>query len=115
MVFVLQNKGWTLPSESLVQRASVKAARKRGWLAIKMHTLTFAGLPDYLFISPTGKFVFIEFKSTTGVLTTLQRFIQKDIASRGVPVYTCRAADEAISYLESIESGMGRTETAVGS
>lgn len=44
-----------------------EAARREGWVAVKLEKNGNKGIPDDLFISPNGRVIFIEFKKNTKI------------------------------------------------
>lgn len=48
--------------EKEIENRVCQYAREKGWLAYKFSSPSRVGVPDRIFISPTGKIIFIEFK-----------------------------------------------------
>lgn len=59
--------------EKKIETAVKEYARSKGWLAYKFTSPGHIGVPDGLFISPTGRVIMIEFKQTGKLPTTMQQ------------------------------------------
>ena len=59
--------------EKKIEAAVKEYARSRGWLAYKFTSTAHIGVPDGLFISPTGRVIMIEFKQTGKKPTPMQQ------------------------------------------
>ena len=71
--------------ESKVERDVTAYAKRQGWLAIKIVSPNFAGLPDRLYIRD-GEYVFVEFKRPGGKLRKLQVQVRKLLRRHGAVV-----------------------------
>lgn len=56
-----------------IEKAVKEHARSKGWLAYKFTSTSHIGVPDGLFISPTGRVIFMEFKQTGRLPTPMQQ------------------------------------------
>ena len=61
------------PLESEIEQHVCTHAKELGCLVYKMTSPAHIGVPDRLFITPTGRVFFIEFKREGGVLTESQK------------------------------------------
>ena len=59
--------------EKKIESAVKQYARDKGWLAYKFTSTAHIGIPDGIFISPTGRVIFMEFKQTGKLPTPMQR------------------------------------------
>ena len=73
--------------EKQIENKVVKKAKELGFLTYKFSSPSNRGVPDRIFITPHGEVFFIEFKSTKGKLTQLQKKVKKDIENCGVKVH----------------------------
>lgn len=72
--------------ESELEQKCCKIAKLEGWLALKVEKLR--GYPDRLFISMSGRVVFVEFKRSDKCLPRkLQTHTHKMLRSRGIECY----------------------------
>lgn len=62
-----------------------------------------AGVPDRLLLMPGGHVIFIEFKTATGELQTMQRRFLKDLSRMRVNYQVMRTVDEFIALLDWCE------------
>ena len=58
----------------------------------------YGGVPDYLFLFD-GRCALIEFKSSLGRPTPLQRNFLAKLAEQNIPARICRTVDEAKTFL----------------
>lgn len=87
-------------SESLIEGESCRAARKEGWLPIKLAAIYFSGLPDRMFLG-FGQVIFIEYKTLTGKLSKRQIFVHKLFKKYGITVYIARSKKETLEILNA--------------
>lgn len=59
--------------EKQIEKAVKDYARSKGWLAYKFTSPGHVGVPDGLFISPSGRVIFMEFKQTGKLATPMQQ------------------------------------------
>lgn len=96
-------------AEARIEHRVVDWATARGWLALKMAVTHY---PDRLFISPSGRHAWVEFKSQTGVLRFGQRDRIAELQRRGVPVLVSSSAEESETFLSRVDSADGRGKGA---
>jgi hypothetical protein len=77
----------SMEKETAIESKVVKKAKQLGFLTYKFVSPSNRGVPDRIFISPSGKIFFIEFKSKKGKLSKLQQKTIKDIEQFKIPVY----------------------------
>lgn len=70
-----------------VEQPVLDWCKKRGIMHRKMNGLGFRGWPDRLFILPSGRVVWIEFKRPGGKLTPLQEAIHAKLEALGHHVH----------------------------
>jgi hypothetical protein len=85
----------TVKSEANIQRAVIAYAKAKGVPAIRQHfgRGVSVGWPDVLFLIPGGTPLFIEFKSTTGTPTELQKSKLALLETLGYDAIICRDAN----------------------
>lgn len=74
-------------TEKQLEKAIREKATALGYLTYKFTSPSNAGVPDRIFINKHGYIFFIEFKSKTGKLTSLQKKVHEDFGNRRVNVY----------------------------
>ena len=80
-----------------IEKAIKEYARSRGFLAYKFTSPGHIGVPDGLFISPTGFVIFVEFKQTGKKPTAMQQRAIDRINQHGVLALV----------VDSVEQGRG--------
>ena len=60
-------------AESKIEKAVTKYTKEKGFYARKFKAPSNCGVPDHLYLSPSGVVVFIEFKAPGEVPTDLQQ------------------------------------------
>lgn len=90
------------PLEKSIEKAVVKYAQERGCLVRKMNGQGARSWPDRMFITPTGRIFFIEFKRPGGKLTPGQE--QMLAVLRGRSVLACWKNDvaDAKAYVDAV-------------
>ena len=73
--------------EAAIQRAVARYARGRGFYCVKFVSPQRRSVPDYLLISPGGRFFFVEFKRWGERLTAKQRDEVRTLRRYGARVY----------------------------
>lgn len=84
--------------EKEIEKACIAYARRRGWDCWKNENNGNKGIPDYSLLSPSGRFVMVEFKRST---TAHVRPEQKTWEARHPDiVYFCHDLETFIKILE---------------
>jgi hypothetical protein len=73
--------------ESQIERAACLYAKSVGMLGYKFTSPGRAGVPDRLFLTPTGGVFFVEFKCATGRVSALQKNEIRIIRKHGHDVH----------------------------
>ena len=81
-------------TESQIERAACLYAKSLGMLAYKFTSPGRAGVPDRVFLTPTGGVFFVEFKCATGKLSALQKNEHRLIQACGHTVYVVDSVAE---------------------
>lgn len=79
--------------ERRIQYRVVGHARKIGCLALKINIGAQKGWPDYLFVTPSGKHFWIEFKAPGKKPSVLQEYRIGLLTECGASVFICDNAD----------------------
>lgn len=67
--------------ESAIEQAWSRKAVKKGWMSVKNIQVSLNGWPDRMYLKD-GKVFFVEFKSSTGRLSDLQKFRIEQLRSK---------------------------------
>ena len=92
-----------LEMEKDIEKAVVTWAKANGFLALKFTPKGDKGWPDRIFISPTGKHIWIEFKAPGKTPTKLQEKRICQLWNQGVDTYWF---DDAIAAIDCLEGYM---------
>jgi hypothetical protein len=95
--------------EGLIERHLRKQVRKAGGRAYKWVSPGNRGVPDDIVFFPGAAFL-VETKSTTGVLSALQRVQKKELAKYGFEVVVLRSKVEVDEWV-AMQSGTLRGKT----
>ena len=85
--------------ESTIEQAVCKYAKANKVLEFKFLS-TQNGVPDRIFITPTGHTFFIEFKSSTGKISKIQDVIFKRICTQSVDVFICNSIEHGEAIID---------------
>lgn len=88
-----------LTSEWKLEQECVTMAERNGWLALKLNVSGWRGWPDRLFIKPSGRAQFVEFKTPKGRLSPLQVQVHEQLAKRGTRVIVVSSVEEFAKVL----------------
>ena len=87
--------------ESAVEHNICNHAKRSGWLVYKFSSPNHRGVPDRLFISPTGKVCFMEVKAPGKRPTPLQEREINKLRDRGVAATWYDNSPQACDWLDS--------------
>ena len=90
--------------ERCIEQKLTKAAKKRGGIALKFVSPSFAGMPDRLVLLPEGKIGFVELKATGQKPRALQRARHEMLRRLGFKVFVPDNIDELEEVLNEIQS-----------
>jgi len=76
-----------MKEEAKIEAAVCKYAKEKGFYVRKFKSTSQRGVPDRLFISPTGEVFFIEFKAPGKKPTALQQREMNEIKKRVARAY----------------------------
>ena len=83
----------TMPLERDIERKVKEYARSKGYLAYKFVSPGHSFVPDSIFISPSGKLFFIEFKRFNLKPTVMQEREHSRLREHGQQVYVIDTVD----------------------
>lgn len=86
--------------EKILERKITSKAKQLGFLTYKFSSPANRGVPDKIFITPTGKIFFIEFKSTKGKLTELQKHEITNLWNYQINTHVVRDFEDGITILD---------------
>lgn len=88
--------------EKQVEQALVKAARKRGGIALKFVSPAFDGMPDRLALLPGGRLAFVEVKAPGKKPRPLQESRHRFLRRLGFKVYVLDDPADIAGMLDEI-------------
>lgn len=62
------------------------------------------GVPDRLVLLPGGRVIFVELKTDTGRLSTLQEFVHGRLRRLGMDVQVLYGRDEVLAFVKEVEN-----------
>jgi len=89
--------------ESAIERKLVRAARKRGGLALKFVSPGMDGVPDRIVLLPHGKLAFVELKAPGKTLRPLQVRRKEQLEALGFSVYCVDGVEQIGGILDEIQ------------
>ena len=91
-------------TEKQLEKAIRNKAIKLGYSTYKFTSPSNRGVPDRIFINQHGYIFFIEFKSKTGKLTSLQKKVHEDFGNRRLSVYVIDDFIIGVRLLKGLEN-----------
>lgn len=92
--------------EKEIEKKVWKYAEEQGFLQYKFSSPAHAGVPDRLFISPTGRVFFIEFKAKGKKPTPLQNREILRIQQKGTSVFVVDNVEYGKHVIEMVKKGI---------
>lgn len=89
--------------ESAIERKLVRAARKRGGLALKFVSPGMDGVPDRIVLLPHGKLAFVELKAPGKTMRPLQVRRKEQLEALGFSVYCVDGVEQIGGILDEIQ------------
>lgn len=89
--------------ESTIERKLVRAARKRGGLALKFVSPGMDGVPDRIVLLPHGKLAFVELKAPGKTMRPLQVRRKEQLEALGFSVYCVDGVEQIGGILDEIQ------------
>jgi hypothetical protein len=94
-----------MKSEKQIELKLVTETRKKGGLAVKFVSPSFAGMPDRLVLLPGGKLAFVEVKAPGKKPRMLQVKRHEMLRELGFQVFVLDATEDIPGLLETIAEG----------
>ena len=85
--------------EKVLEKKIVQRAKELGFLTYKFNSPSKRGVPDRIFISSMGKLFFIEFKSSGGKLSELQKYEIDKLRTHGQTIYVVDNLNNGLNIL----------------
>lgn len=79
--------------ESVIQSKIINEAKKNGYLVLKVVKCNITGYPD-LTLFRDNLTLFIEVKNEKGIQSEIQKYVQKQLESKGFKYFIVRSLDE---------------------
>lgn len=79
--------------ESLIQSKIINEAKKNGYLVLKVVKCNMNGYPD-ITLFKDNKTIFVEVKNEKGIQSEIQKYVQKQLESKGFQYFLVRSLDE---------------------
>ena len=92
-------------NERQIEQRLVTETRKRGGMALKFVSPSFAGMPDRLILLPDGKMAFVEVKATGQKPRPLQVKRHAMLRKLGFKVFVLDAASDIPMMLKKVVEG----------
>lgn len=94
-----------MEKEKEIEKALVAGVRKAGGIAYKFISPGNVGVPDRLVILPGGGVIFVELKTETGKLSSVQMVQHKRLKDRHQRVITLYGMRDVERFLSGIQRG----------
>lgn len=88
-------------TESHIERAACLYAKSVGMLVYKFNSPGRAGVPDRIFLTPSGGVFFVEFKQPSGKLSRLQENEHRIIRKHGHDVHIAWDLQQAKQIIDT--------------
>jgi len=89
-------------SESQIENRLARMVRERGGLCYKFVSPGNRGVPDRIVITPAGRVIFVELKTSAGRLARIQKWQITEMKKRGCDVRTIRGLDEVKDFVNEV-------------
>lgn len=87
--------------EKFIEDKAVTFALGLNYVHLKLNTLGSRGKPDQLFLSPTGRILFVEFKKPGEEPSGLQEYWARELVKRKQIVYGCENFEHAKAIFQN--------------
>jgi hypothetical protein len=89
--------------ETVVERALVRAVKKRGGMALKFNSENFNGVPDRIILFDFGKMAFVELKAPGKKMRPLQEKRKRQLETLGFLVFCVDSVERIEVILDEIQ------------
>lgn len=95
--------GRQVGKEAQIERKLVAAVRSTGGMCLKWSSPGTAGVPDRICLMPDGRVLFVEVKTPTGRLSSVQVAMHRRMSAIGHSVAVVRSVAEINELLEIVD------------
>lgn len=88
--------------ESTIEQYLRRVVKARGGLCLKFVSPGAPGVPDRVVITPAGRTVYVELKTTTGRLSKAQKWQIAEMRKRKADVRVLYGLDGVLRFLEEV-------------
>ena len=88
--------------EKQIERHLIEGVKKLGGICYKFVSPGHPGVPDRMIITPSGRVIFVELKTSTGRLSKLQKYTVEEMQKRGADVRVLSGLDAVKNFLTEI-------------
>lgn len=88
--------------ESDIEACLVRMVRERGGLCYKWVSPGNPGVPDRIVITPTGRTIFVELKTSVGRLSAMQRRQIQALSLRGAEARVLYGLEQVRAFVEEV-------------
>lgn len=89
--------------EKEIERYLKKGIKQLGGLCFKFVSPGTAGVPDRIILTKSGRVIFVELKTDTGVLSKLQKYVIHTMTSRNADVRVLKGLNDVKAFLLELE------------
>ena len=89
--------------EKAIEAKFVKECKKLGWLCLKQNVIGRRGYPDRLILTKDGRYIWVELKTSKGVLSEGQKAAIEELRKHNAEVYVCYGYEEVMKLLKEIQ------------
>ncbi len=89
--------------EKEIERHLIRGVKRMGGLCFKFVSPGTAGVPDRIILTKSGRVIFAELKTDTGVLSKLQKYVIQTMTSRNADVRVLKGMNDVRLFLLELE------------
>lgn len=89
-------------TEAQIENRLVRMVRDRGGLCFKFTSPNNPGVPDRIVITPDGRTIYVELKTSIGRLQRIQQWQISEMRKRGADVRVIKGLDAAKAFVEEV-------------
>ncbi len=89
-------------TEAQIENRLVRMVRDRGGLCFKFTSPNNPGVPDRIVITPDGRTIYVELKTSIGSLQRIQQWQISEMRKRGADVRVIKGLDAAKAFVEEV-------------
>lgn len=88
--------------EADIEARLVRMVRERGGLCYKWVSPGNTGVPDRIVITPTGRTIFVELKTSVGRLSAIQKWQRAQLEECGADIRVLRGMNQVRAFVEEV-------------